>query len=141
MEKAVIEGVYLTPIAIIPNSKGDILHALKKSEASYEGFGEAYFSRINFNEIKGWKLHKEMTLNLIVPYGNVKFVISEDKDNFFETQVGEDNYQRLTIKPGVFFAFQGLSKYNLIMNIASVEHNDSESITSPLEYLKYDWCK
>lgn len=140
MDKAVIEGVYLTPIAIIPNAKGDILHALKKSEDSYEGFGEAYFSRINFNEIKGWKLHKEMTLNLIVPCGNVKFVISEE-DIFFETQVGENNYQRLTIKPGVFFAFQGLSEYNLVMNIASVEHNDSESITSPLEYLKYDWSR
>ena len=141
MEKVNLEGIYLTPIKRILNPKGDILHALKKSEYSFKDFGEAYFSWINYNEIKGWKLHKEMTLNLVVPVGNVKFVISDGEGDFFETKIGEDNYQRLTIKPQLYFAFQGIGKSNLIMNIASVEHNDNESISNPLEFLKYNWLK
>ena len=69
-----LEGVNITPLKIIENEKGNILRGLRSDEDLYNGFGEAYFSKIKYNTIKGWKLHKEMTMNLIVPIGKVKFV-------------------------------------------------------------------
>ena len=48
---------------------------------AYNGFGELYFSEVNFGEIKAWKKHKKMVMNLIVPCGEVKFVFFDDRKN------------------------------------------------------------
>ena len=79
MDKVKIKDVILTPLKKIYHPKGDILHGIKKIDKGYLGFGEAYFSTINYNEIKGWNRHKRMTLNLVVPIGSVKFVIYDDR--------------------------------------------------------------
>ena len=69
MGRIKVDGVLVTPLKKINNSKGDILHALKKSDPDFSNFGEAYFSIIKKGEIKGWNRHKKMTINLIVPVG------------------------------------------------------------------------
>ncbi|MFW5625378.1 MAG: dTDP-4-dehydrorhamnose 3,5-epimerase, partial [Campylobacter hyointestinalis] len=67
-----MDGVILTPLKQIYNPKGNIFHAMKNSDIGYLGFGEAYFSTIDQNKIKGWKKHTKMTLNLIVPIGEIE---------------------------------------------------------------------
>ena len=42
---------------------GDVFHILKKSSSNNFSFGEAYFSFIDYNVIKGWKFHKKMVGN------------------------------------------------------------------------------
>ena len=44
-----------------------------------ENSAEIYFSWINKKAIKGWKLHKKMSMNLVVPIGKVKFVFYDGK--------------------------------------------------------------
>ncbi|MFM7851879.1 MAG: hypothetical protein ACKO96_08170 [Flammeovirgaceae bacterium] len=39
-----IKGVIITPLRIITNELGSVMHALKKSDDGYVGFGEAYFT-------------------------------------------------------------------------------------------------
>ena len=56
MDEINIEGVILTPLKKIHHPKGDVLHGLKKSDAEYSSFGEAYFSTINNGEIRIWSL-------------------------------------------------------------------------------------
>ena len=132
---------FVTQLKQIKNPKGDIFHILKKSENSFNGFGEAYFSFIKHGEIKGWKKHLSMTLNLVVPIGKVKFVIFDEILNaFYEFILSPDNYRRLTIKPGLWFAFQGKGKdTNLVLNIADIEHNQSEVISKGLKEINYEW--
>ena len=97
-------GVESHPLKSIPNHKGNVLHGLKKSDIGFKDFGEAYFSCISPGFIKGWKRHKEMTLNLIVPVGLVKFVIFSSKENGEPDQsnnpieyiIGREKYSRLT---------------------------------------------
>ena len=67
-DKTKINDLYLTPLKKIDTAGGDVLRALKKSEKNFFGFGEAYFSLINHGAIKGWKKHKKMTSNIIVPF-------------------------------------------------------------------------
>ena len=76
-----INGVTTTPLSIIDTKGGAVLHAIKSSDYGYSGFGEAYFSTIEYNAIKGWKRHKEMVLNLIVPIGSVRFILYDDRKN------------------------------------------------------------
>lgn len=142
-----IEGLLLSPLKIIDHDKGNIFHGLKVSDESYAGFGEAYFSTVKGGEIKGWKKHLKMTLNLIVPLGSIRFVAldarnaSPTKGQWFEVVLGQENYQRLTIPPGVWLAFQGVKDgQNMLLNIASIEHDPSEAVSLPLEDLSYEWC-
>ncbi len=67
-----MDGVILTPLKKITHLKGDILHAMKKSEKEFSGFGEAYFSSVYKGKIKGWKKHNKMTLNIIVVKGEIE---------------------------------------------------------------------
>ena len=75
-----IDGVILTDLKIILGENGGVMHALKATESSYSGFGEAYFSSVVTGKIKGWKQHLKMTLNLVVPVGAIRFVIYDDRD-------------------------------------------------------------
>ncbi len=135
-----MDGVILTPLKQIRISKGSVLHAMKKSDIGFDGFGEAYFSTVNKNDIKGWKKHTEMTLNLVVPVGKMEFVIYNDKNhNFFNVTISQDNYQRLTISPGFWLAFRGLDEKNILLNIASIEHDPSECESIDLDKIIYDW--
>ena len=135
-----MDGVILTPLKQIYHPKGDIFHAMKKSDIGFDGFGEAYFSTINQNDIKGWKKHTKMTLNIIVPVGNIEFVVyDENSKEFFSTKLSHNNYQRLTVKAGLWMAFKGLDKYNMLLNLASIEHDPNEAINIGIEEIKYGW--
>lgn len=135
-----MDGVILTPLKQIYHPKGDIFHAMKKSDIGFDGFGEAYFSTINQNDIKGWKKHTKMTLNIIVPVGNIEFVVyDENSKEFFSTKLSHNNYQRLTVKSGLWMAFKGLDKYNMLLNLASIEHDPNEAINIGIEEIKYEW--
>ena len=124
-----LEKIKVTTLKRISVDGGDVLHALKCNEIDFNKFGEAYFSIVNFGVIKAWKKHNKMTLNLIVPIGNVKFVFfSEDLLCRKEIIIGESNYARITVPPGIWFGFQGLDeKLNLLLNIADILHEPTES--------------
>jgi len=135
-----MDGVILTPLKQIHHPKGDIFHAMKKSDIGFDGFGEAYFSTIYKDDIKGWKKHTEMTLNLVVPVGEIEFVIfDENKDNFFTVKLSQNNYQRLSVKPNYWMAFRGIDKYSILLNLASIEHNPKESLNRTLSEINYEW--
>jgi len=134
-----MDKIILTPLKQIANPKGDIFHAMKKSDKGFDGFGEAYFTTVHHGDIKGWKQHSSMTLNLVVPIGSVEFVIY-DENSFYSVILSKDNYQRLTVKPGVWMAFRGVGEeMNLVLNLASIEHNPSEAINRDLDEIVYAW--
>jgi dTDP-4-dehydrorhamnose 3,5-epimerase len=126
--------VFITQLKRIYHPKGDVFHAIKKSDLGFNGFGEAYFTAILHGETKGWKRHSQMCLNLIVPVGMVRFYIYNELDNTtLSYDLGFDNYARLSIASGNWVAFHGLgSDLNLILNVASMEHDQNESTNVPL---------
>jgi len=135
-----LDGVILTPLKQIYNPKGDIFHAMKKSDENFVEFGEAYFSTIKRGMIKGWKRHSEMILNIIVISGEIDFVVyDEDSKDFYNVRLSRDNYQRLTIDPGLWMAFRGLTEENMLLNIANIEHNLSEATNKDLSKISYEW--
>lgn len=149
MDNINIEGVKLTPLREIEGDLGNVLHCLKASEDTFEVFGEAYFSTVNYQATKGWKKHTKMLMNLVVPVGKIKFILFDDRPesstqgNFFEVILSRENYQRLTVPAGIFMAFQGLAEgENLLINIASIEHDPNEAINLEIDnvkFVKYEW--
>ena len=146
MDKINIEGIILTPLKKIRHPKGDIFHGMKKSDEGFSGFGEAYFSTIKGGQIKGWNKHKIMTLNLLVPMGEVTFIIYDDRINsnskgsFFRVELSSSNYKRLSVPPRLWVAFRGNgSNTNLILNVASIEHDSEEIEKLDLREITYNW--
>ncbi len=141
----IIEGLLLTPLKQIFHPQGDVFHGMKKSDAGFAGFGEAYFSTVSKGEIKAWKKHREMTLNLIVPSGKIRFVVYDDRPGsatrgcFNELVLGPANYCRLTVPPQLWLAFQGLDEHNLLLNVANLEHVPDEADRKALNEIPYNW--
>jgi dTDP-4-dehydrorhamnose 3,5-epimerase len=130
-----IKDVIVTPLQVIQNAKGNILHALKANESSFVGFGEAYFSTIQHKEVKGWKKHTEMTLNIVVPVGSIRFKLIDGREQSttyketMEVILSIDNYQRLTVPPGIWMGFEGIgTSTNMLLNLASIPHDPTEAI-------------
>ena len=127
-----IKDVTINQLKIIDLEEGRVFHALKKIDSGYKGFGEAYFSEI------------EMTLNLIVPIGHIRFVLFDDrnlkKQEFQEVVLAKNSYKRLTIPPMIWFGFQGLSEStSLLLNIADMVHDPAEIDRKHLDDIDFDW--
>ena len=134
-----MDGVVLTPLKIISTDKGDILHVMKRSDDGYKGFGEAYFSTVKKLEIKGWRKHNKMTLNLVVPQGEIEFILF-DGQVFFNVKLSKDNYQRLTVESGIWMAFRGVGdEDNLLLNLADIPHDPHEAESKALSEIDYEW--
>ena len=99
------------------------------------------FSFVDFEMIKGWKLHTKMTMNLVVPIGNVGFVFYDQVNKvFMDYTIGEKNYKRLTVPPNTWFGFKGLSSnQNLVVNFADIKHDQNEAKKSEITRFSYNW--
>lgn len=141
-----IEDVILTPLNIIDLSDGRVLHGIKKIDSGFNDFGEAYFSEVKPTKIKAWKLHKRMTLNLVVPVGKIRFILFDDRKNkqkkMHEIILSIENYKRLTVPPMIWVGFQGLSTQNsLLLNVANLMHDPEEVERKNIDEIDFDWSK
>lgn len=143
-----IEGVLLTPQRIITVTGGDVLHAMKRGDVGECGFGEAYFSTVEQGAVKAWKRHRLVTMNLVVPVGQIRFVMYDDRPGAATRGVFQDvvlstrHYSRLTVAPMVWIGFQGLgSPLNLLLNVASIPHDPGETERLDVGAINYEWNK
>ena len=138
---SLLDQIQKTSLRRISTNGGDVLHAMKSSEGSFHGFGEAYFTWVDSNVVKAWKQHFQMTMNLVVPVGEVRFVFYDPASAFFrEELIGEQHYHRLTVPPRIWFGFQGKAKRSsLILNLANLSHSPEEVMRIDLEKIQFDW--
>lgn len=139
-----ISGVVLTNLKQIMHPKGDIYHGLRKSEDSFDAFGESYFSFVKYGETKAWKRHFKMICNIVVPVGEVEFALydlrddSSTKGEFLKVRLGENNYKRITIPPRIWYGFKGLgSNKNMLHNLANIEHDPEEQENVEIDTFKH----
>ena len=142
-----MEGVTLHPLKQFSVPKGDVFHALKSTDEGYAGFGEVYLSHIKQGEVKGWKRHNRMTLNLIVISGAIRLVVFDDRENsktcgqFMDFILSPaTNYQRLTVSPCLWFAFQGLGEgVSILMNVIPEPHDATETDNKELTEIPFNF--
>jgi len=142
MDTPSLKDILVTPLKKIPTFGGDVMHGLKATDNGFNGFGEAYFSWIEEGAIKAWKCHKSMTLNLVVPLGEVRFVFNlpEQNADFIVEDIGEKRYARLTVPPGIWFGFKGVSSgSSLLVNFADTVHDPDEVLRKSKAEISYDW--
>ena len=143
-----IEGVLVKPLSQITDERGKIMHMLRSDEPHFEQFGEIYFSVVYPGVIKGWHLHKEMTLNYAVISGMVKLVLydsrpdSPTRGEIQEIFIGEDNYVLVKIPPRIYNGFKGIgNKPAIVANCATLPHHpdEIERVDPYTNDIPYDW--
>ena len=128
-----IDGVKIHPLRQIPDERGKIMHMLREDSPNYQRFGEIYFSCVYPGAIKGWHLHREMTLNYAVVVGHIKLVVYDDRERsptrgtLQEIFTGESNYCLVTVPNLVWNGFKGIGdKMAIVANCSTVPHSPSE---------------
>lgn len=143
-----INDVELIPLKKIPDERGMVMHMLRNDDPHFLQFGEIYFSVVYPGVIKGWHLHKYMTLNYAVILGMIKLVLYDprpDSKTFQQIQeifTGEDNYMLIKIPPKIYLGFKGIGvKPAIIANCATHPHDSIEIIrVNPLiNDIPYNW--
>lgn len=143
-----IEGLIQTPTKKIENDQGMIMHMMRKDSEIFQNFGEIYFSLTYPGVVKGWTCHKQMTQNYAVPSGELKVVLYDGRQDsqtygkINEILVGRNNYQILTIPPGVWYSFTPLNKKEaMIANCTDLPHSEGESSKLPIDTseIPYSW--
>ena len=144
-----VAGVQVIPLRRIPDERGTIFHMLRRSDPHFQEFGEIYFSSVYPGVIKGWHLHREMTLNYACIFGRIKLVVyderegSETRGTVQEIFLGPDSYSLAIVPPGVWNGFKGMSEpYAIVANCCTHEHDPSRSSRlDPLDnHIPYDWA-
>ena len=144
-----IDGVTVTPLRRIPDERGAVFHMLREDSPLFERFGEIYFSLVYPGIVKGWHVHRRMTLNYAVPVGMIKLVCYDGRDDsptrgaVQELHIGELNYALVTIPPLVWNGFKGEgTSAALVANCATVPHDPDEiDRLDPLDSdIPYDWA-
>ena len=128
-----IDGVKIVPIRRIPDDRGAVMHILKATDNEFSRFGEVYCSTVYPGVVKGWHLHKHMTINYVVIRGTIKFVLYDTRINSAtrgevqELCLGERNYVRVTVPSGVWNGFQGLGPEEaFVINVTDLPHDPTE---------------
>ncbi len=143
-----IEGVVVTPLRQIFDERGKVMHMLREDSPAFTRFGEIYFSCVHPGAVKAWHLHKQMTLNYAVIFGEIKFVLYDDRpESSTRGQVQEfflstENYCLVTVPPLLWNGFKGIrDKSAILANCATLPHDPSEIERKPPydPSIPYDW--
>ena len=143
-----IEGVVVSPLRQIVDERGKVMHMLRRDAPHFKEFGEIYFSCVHPGAIKAWHLHKKMGLNYAVPFGKIKFVLFDDRPGsktrgeLMELFLGPENYQLVSVPPGVWNGFKGIgTETAVVANCATLPHDPAEIVRKDpfTKEIPYDW--
>lgn len=144
-----IDGVILTPLRQIFDERGKVMHMLREDSPAFSRFGEIYFSCTHPGVVKAWHLHKEITLNYAVIYGEIKFVLFDDRPasptrgEIQEFFISPENYMLVTVPPMIWNGFKGIGTQTAIVaNCSTIPHSPGELERRPISdaSIPYDWA-
>ena len=147
-EQEMIDGVQVTPLRRIPDERGTIYHMLRADDPHFVQFGEIYFTSVYAGVVKGWHKHRDMTLNYACIFGRVKLALYDDRPEsatvgtLMEVFLGPDHYSLVTIAPGIWTGFKGMSEpFAIVANCCTHPHDPSRTTRlDPFDNdIPYDW--
>jgi dTDP-4-dehydrorhamnose 3,5-epimerase len=143
-----IEGVIIKKLDRIIDERGSVMHMLKVTDPEFKQFGEIYFSTAYPNIIKGWHVHKIMTLNYSVIKGTIKLVLFDDREDsstkgeIQQVFIGDRNYCLVSIPPGVFNGYKCIGvEEAIVANCSTHPHSrdEIERLDPFTDKIPYNW--
>jgi dTDP-4-dehydrorhamnose 3,5-epimerase len=143
-----IEGVRLTKLSQFHDERGKVMQMLRNDSSDFSEFGEIYFSTIHPGAVKAWHRHSAMTLNYAVVFGQIKFVLYDDRPEsptrgeIQELFISPENYYLVTVPPLIWNGFKAVGAVEAIVaNCATIPHEAEEIQRLPVESdaIPYVW--
>ena len=149
---ALIEGVAMKNLRVIPDERGFVMEMLRCDDEVFKKFGQVYLSVAYPGVVKGWHYHKIQTVNFAVVRGMLKVVLydlredSKTHGEINEFFIGEKNPLLLTIPPMVVHGVKAVgSEAGYLVNCPTEPYDR----VSPDEYridpfggeIPYDWAR
>lgn len=122
-------GVEVRDLAVFADERGEVRHFLRADAPPFRGFGEVYFSTVRPGKVKAWRRHRRATANFAVPVGRVRLALWDEVGAILATlELGAESYRLVTVPPGLWTGFQGLSgDPALVANCVTLPHDPNES--------------
>lgn len=145
---APIHDLKVVPLRRIPDERGTIMHMLRADEPHFVDFGEIYFSTLYPGAVKGWHVHRDMTLNYACPSGRIKLAVYDPREDsptrgsLTEIFLGPESYLLAVIPPGVANGVKGMAApHSLLANCATHRHDPGRTTRiDPYDNdIPYDW--
>jgi dTDP-4-dehydrorhamnose 3,5-epimerase len=148
-----IQGVLLKQMDVITDLRGGIIHFMRNDDEAFRQFGEIYFSFCAPEAVKGWHVHKSMTLNYICVSG-IALVGLYDARKESPTFGIRNRFvlaghplagrsavcERLTIPSGIWNAYRSMTSGDaIIANLADCPHDPNEIERMPIGLIEFDW--
>ena len=145
-----INGIRTKTLRVIPDERGRLFEMLRRDDGLFVKFGQIYCTTVAVGVVKGWHLHKKQIDNFVCVHGMIKLVAydgrprSSTKGLINEFFIGVHNPQLVTIPPGVYHGFKGLSAPEaIVINVPTEPYHHGR----PDEYradphgtdIPYDW--
>jgi len=144
-----IQGVKISPLRVISDSRGSVLHMLRSDSDDFLGFGECYFSEVLPGAVKAWKYHYTQVQNIAVPSGKLRLVLYDGREssstfgNIIELDLGRPkSYLRVKIPPKIWYGFACIGSLPAILvNCANIPHDpsDTKKIEIGDDFIPYIW--
>jgi len=148
-----INGVTIKNLKVLPDERGRLMEILRRDDAFFSGFGQAYLTTAYPGVVKGWHYHKKQTDNMVVVKGMMKIVLydsrnsSTTKGEINEFFAGERNPILIQIPSLVYHGFKCISPEEaLVINIPDKLYNyknpDEFRVNPHSRKIPYVWeCK
>ena len=148
-----IAGVELLPRKRLDDERGAILKVWSASEGigfEPDAIGEVYLSLVKRNVVKGWHLHKEMTLRYVCVVGRILVGLYDNRPTsptrgmsmrVVLADSGPD-YQMLVVRPGIWNGFRSLTgQAAMVLNVPDMPHDPHEIERMPPQDAPwpFDW--
>ena len=143
-----IHGVTVKPLKVIADERGYLMEMLRADDPFFQSFGQVYCSVAYPGVVKGWHLHRNMTLSYACVYGRIKLAVYDDREGsstrkeLMEIFLGPDDYSLVVIPPGLWNGFKGMAPdYSIVADCIDIPHAeaDSERIDPHHNHIPYDW--
>ena len=148
MEKN-IEGVKITPLKIISDDRGSVMHMMRNDSDVFDKFGEIYFSTIFKGKIKSMAPTQRGYIELCLCIWGSKNLFYSMKEmgsstfgEYQELLLSLKNYNLITIPPNIWNGFKGCNdQFSIIANCLNLPHNEKEMVRLDVKdnRFKYHW--
>jgi dTDP-4-dehydrorhamnose 3,5-epimerase len=147
-----IQDVKTKRLRLIPDERGYLMEMLRNDWPEFETFGQVYITAVYPGVVKAWHYHKLQTDFFICVSGMGKVVLYDSREDsptrgeINEFYLGIQNPMLLTIPPGVYHGFKGISpELTLIINVPTrtydYETPDEYRLDPHDNNIPYDWSR
>jgi dTDP-4-dehydrorhamnose 3,5-epimerase len=145
--QAMIEGLNVKTLKVIPDNRGRLMEILRVSETRVQP-QQVYLTTAYENIVKDkeyFHMHKNQTDFFCCVKGKIKLVLvdvredSKTKGEINELEIGEENFSLVTIPKGVLHAFKSLKGEAIIINCIDNEYNREHPDEIRIKNRYYDW--